>query len=286
MPDHPVLSFSGALDSAITARGLTLDGIRGRLADHGVTISNATLSYWRRGLRQPESERCRRAVTVLEEILGLPPAALSDRIGPPRPRGRWVDRADALPVGDLMAKLASPGEGQRALMSVHDVYTVTEHGTERGVRSRIVIRGLTGRVTRHVVGYQSDQPGVVPDLSDVDYASAGRVLTDPDAGFLVAELVLDRPVRGGEYAVVEYEVACRATPPIARYYRNLRRPVREYTQLIRFEGRPPAFCTSYWQANPDAPVQTGKPVRMGRSRDACFVVRDGRAGIIGVDWTW
>ncbi|GGS45411.1 hypothetical protein [Actinokineospora fastidiosa] len=284
--DHPVRSFAGALDTAIAAHGLTLDRLRRHLADHGVAVSNATLSYWRRGLRQPENERSRRAVAVLEQVLDLPPATLTSRIGPPRPRGRWVDRAEQMPIGDLIAQLATPGEGRRSLVSVHDVYTVTEHGTERGVRTRIVLRGLGGRVTRYVVGYQSDHPGIVPVLADVDYASVGRVLTDPGAGYLVAELVLDRPIRGGEYAVLEYEIGGHATPPIAHYFRNLRRPVSEYTQLIRFEGRPPAFCTSYWQANASAPVHAVKSVRMGKSRDVCFVVRDGRVGIIGTDWRW
>ncbi|MGW5053680.1 hypothetical protein [Actinokineospora sp. NPDC004072] len=285
-PEHPSRSFAGVLDAAITARGCTLDRLRRGLAERGVAISIATLSYWRRGLRQPEGERSRRAVPLIEQLLDLPPGALSSRVGPPRPRGRWVSRADATPISGLIAKLATPGDGRRALVSVHDVFTVTEYGTERGVRSRIVLRGLGGRVTRYVVGYQSDHPGLVPALTDVDYASLGRVLTDAEAGFLAVELILDRPIRGGEHAVLEYGFGFRATPPVACYFRNLRKPVSEYTQLIRFEGRPPAFCTSYWQVNSTAPVQMGKPVRMGRSRDFCAVVRDGRCGIIGADWRW
>ncbi|GAA4433004.1 hypothetical protein ACFQV2_20610 [Actinokineospora soli] len=286
--DDPVRSFAGAFDAAIAARGLTLDGIRRALAARGAAVSIATLSYWRRGLRQPESERSMEAVAVLERLLDLPAGALVNRVGPPRPRGRWAAQTDPMPmpIGDLIARLTTPGDGRRALVSIHDVYTVTDLGTERGIRSRIVIRGLGGRVTRYVVGYQSDVPGVVPVLTDVDYASAGRVLTDPAAGFTAAELVLDRPIRGGEYAVLEYEFGCGPTPPIPRYFRILRRPVSEYTQLIRFEGRPPTTCTSYWQANPATPVRMGKPVRMGRSRDVCFVVRDGRSGIIGADWRW
>ncbi|MFC7615476.1 transcriptional regulator [Actinokineospora soli] len=83
--DHPGRPFAAAFDAAIAARGLTLDRIRRHLADHGIAVSTATLSYWRRDLRQPENERSLRAVAVLEELLGLRPATLTGLIAPRAP---------------------------------------------------------------------------------------------------------------------------------------------------------------------------------------------------------
>ncbi|UMP02011.1 hypothetical protein [Amycolatopsis sp. EV170708-02-1] len=45
--------FPRALDRAITESGLGLDRIRHRLAQQGVRISVATLSYWRTGRSRP-----------------------------------------------------------------------------------------------------------------------------------------------------------------------------------------------------------------------------------------
>ncbi|MFC7615477.1 hypothetical protein ACFQV2_20220 [Actinokineospora soli] len=143
---------------------------------------------------------------------------------------------------------------------------------------------MSGRVTRFVVRYQSDRPSSLPVLSDVDHASPGRVVTDRATGLMVAELVLDRPITCGEYAVVEYAVGSRPGLPVSYYSRTLHGAVSEYTQLIRFEGRPPAFCASYWRADAAAPARRREPVRMGLSRASTLVVRDGPPGIVGTEW--
>ena len=284
--DHPGRPFAAALDSAIAARGLTLDQVRRHLADHGVAVSTATLSYWRRDLRQPENERSHHAIALLERFLDLPRTTLTGLLGKPRPRGRRATRPEPPHIAALLAKLAYPGEGRRTLISAHDVFTVSPDGTERGVRSRIVIHGLAGPVTRHVIRYQSDHRPHRPTLTAVSYATPGRVLTDPDTGLMVAELVLDRPIRAGDHAVLEYEVAAHPSHPVSYYSRTLHNALSEYTQLIHFEGRPPTSCTSYWRATPTAPTRLRQPVPMGASRTSCLVVRDGCRGIVGTNWTW
>jgi len=45
--------FHHALSVAISARGLTLEQLKNRLAAHGIHLSTATLSYWKNGRRLP-----------------------------------------------------------------------------------------------------------------------------------------------------------------------------------------------------------------------------------------
>ena len=45
--------FASVLGRAIRERGLTLESIRRRLEQQGVTVSVATLSYWQNGRSHP-----------------------------------------------------------------------------------------------------------------------------------------------------------------------------------------------------------------------------------------
>lgn len=279
-------SFAYALDAAIAARGLTLNGIRRELAGHGVEISTATLSYWRRDLRWPEGERSLRAVGLLERVLRLPAATLTSLVGPRRPRGRWVNRPETPAVAALAAELDDPGQGRCRIVSVQDVFTVRANGTERGTRSRLVLRGVRGQVTRHLVRYQSDEPSCTPELVATDFCRPGRVVIDPATGLLVAELLLDRPLTAGEHTVVEYEVRAAPGPTVTYYYRRLATPVVECSQLVRFEGTPPARCHSYWRDDLESPMTATGPLPLGPSRTSCFVEHGVPSGVVGTTWRW
>ncbi|WNV85198.1 hypothetical protein [Umezawaea sp. Da 62-37] len=184
-------TFAEALDAAITARGLTLDRLRHHLSEQGMDVSLATLSYWRRSLRRPERPESLRAVQALEALLGLPASSLVTLIGPPRPRGRWLRRPEEADPA-LVARFGDGDDGGHDVVSAHDVFTVAEDRSERGVRSRLVLRGARGRVTRRVVKYQADDPRYPPELTDVRFCRTGLVQHDAQTGLLVAELLLDR----------------------------------------------------------------------------------------------
>ncbi|WP_396452938.1 helix-turn-helix domain-containing protein, partial [Actinomadura sp.] len=74
------MEFAGALRQAVQASGLTLERIRHRLGRRGLTVSVATLSYWQRGRSRPRS---RTVVAALEEILQVPPGALTELLDDP-----------------------------------------------------------------------------------------------------------------------------------------------------------------------------------------------------------
>jgi hypothetical protein len=63
-----------------------LQRLRCKLAERGVAISSATLSYWQQGRSRPERPESLRALRELEVILNLPRNALFDLLEPPRAR--------------------------------------------------------------------------------------------------------------------------------------------------------------------------------------------------------
>ncbi|GLZ40071.1 XRE family transcriptional regulator [Actinokineospora sp. NBRC 105648] len=284
-------SFAEALDAAITVRGLTLDRLRYHLAGRGIDVSVATLSYWRRDRRRPERAESLRAVEALEVLLGLPRSSLITLLGPPRPRGRWMNRTDAIdPLAgagaDLLTRFEDPDEGRYGLISAHDVFTVRADRAERGVRSRVVLRAEQGRVTRFLAKYRSDDPEFPPELIDVRFCRTGRVLSDDRTGLIVAELLLDRPLRTGEHAVVEYEISGRPGPPVEFYYRQFTEPIAEYSQQVQFEGTPPVECHGFRRDDLEQPEQATDPLPVGPSRASCLVGVNLSPGVVGTRWRW
>ncbi|GAA3045826.1 XRE family transcriptional regulator [Actinokineospora globicatena] len=276
-------TFGQALDAAITARGLTLDRVRYHLAEKGIDVSVATLSYWRRDRRRPEREESLRAVRALEALLGLPATSLLTLLGPPRPRGRWLRRETELP---LMAEFENPDEGEHTMVSAHDVFTVGADGEERGVRSRLVLRGERGRVTRCLVKYQADSPDLPPALTAVRFCRRGETRMDAATGLMVAELLLDKPLRAGDHAVVEYEMASEPGPRVEFYYRQFLTSVAEYSQQVQFEGTLPSRCHGFRRTSLHGPEQIAEPLTVGPSGASCQVGFNLSPGIVGTRWTW
>ncbi len=278
-------SFAEALDAAITARGLTLDRLRYHLAEQGVDVSVATLSYWRRDRRRPERAESLKAVLALESLLGLPETALLTLLGPPRPRGRWLNRRMLSEI-PLIAEFDDPDEGEFSMVAAHDVFTVGSDQADRGVRSRLVLRGERGRVTRCLVKYQADDPGFPPALTDVRFCRRGEVKVDPDAGLMVGELLLDRPLNVGEHAVVEYEMTSEPGPPVEFYYRQFLEPVGQYSQQVQFEGAPPRQCHGFRRLTLHAPELAGEKLAVGPSGASCLVGFNVEPGVVGTRWHW
>lgn len=64
----------------------------------------------------------------------------------------------------------------------------------------------------------------------------GRVVRDPAAGLLVAELVFDQPLRRGETVITEHELVNQWPFPVAtNYERKFRLPVRQYLLEVVFD---------------------------------------------------
>lgn len=279
-----VNEFAEALRTAITNRGLGLERLREHLSQHGVSVSMTTLSYWQTGRRRPERQKSLQAVVHLEHILQVPPGHLSELLGPSPSRGRWLRKAPApmsefwpSPVEDALHDLDTQWDDQLIRVSQQDFVTIGADRTERTLRSRQVLSASTNGPDRwvviiHIDGH--DRP--LPLLNALKHCRVGRQVRDGERGFVVAELLFDRPLRSGESIVIEHELVNQAPCPLATVYeREFRLPTREYVLEVTFEGEPPACVTQ---------LADNSSVRPGRT--LLDVALDVRPGVRGFRWAW
>ncbi|MEV6521446.1 hypothetical protein AB0M43_05785 [Longispora sp. NPDC051575] len=284
-------TFAEALDAAITARGLTLDRLRYHLAERGVAVSQTTLSYWRRNRSRPERGASLRAVGELESLLGLPAASLVALLGPPRPRGRWLNGSDRdylWPSGaPVMAQLDAEPRGRFDLVSTHEVLTVAADRSEHSVRCRPVLRSLRDRADRCLVFHQAEDPDQAPpDIVDTRSCAVGRTRYDPELRLLAVELLFDRTLAEGEDTVIEYEYRFAPGKPMDYFHTRLHSATREYVLQTRFLGDAPARCRSYRRSSLAGPDQDSRPLSIGTSNTAVLVERDVSPGLCGMRWEW
>jgi transcriptional regulator with XRE-family HTH domain len=284
--------FAETLRAAIRAKGLTLDRIRHRLHTRGAPISITALSYWQSGRRRPERPDSMLALSHLEDVLDLPDGALSDLLGPPRPRGRGRVRAplpqvqslgrDNVRLAQLLAGVDTSSDTGLRRLSQHDRVEIGADGGTRRVRARQALRADRDGVDRWVLIYDTDAPGnPLPTVGVLRSCRLGRLIADPTSGILVAELLFERPMKTGETIVLEYELVHGDLPYPAletSHFRRFRLPVREYAVEIRFDTRClPRQCYQVGVPNP-IEVDTWGYAHAG--------VRDFGPGIFGIRWEW
>ncbi|WP_434445053.1 XRE family transcriptional regulator [Lentzea sp. E54] len=278
--------FAEALRTAITNRGLGLERLREHLSQNGVSVSMATLSYWQTGRSRPERQKSLQAVVHLEHILQVPPGHLSDLLGSPRSRGRWLRRAPApmsafwpspLPVEHALHDLDTQWDDQLIRVSQQDFVTIGADRTERAFRSRQVLSASMNGPDRWVViMHVDDRDRPLPVVRALKDCQVGRVVQDPAQGLLVAELLFDRVLRKGESIVIEHELVNQAPcPPATNYERTFRLPAREYVLEVTFEGAPPASVTQLADGSSVAPRHTLLDVAL-----------DVPPGVRGFQWSW
>jgi hypothetical protein len=278
--------FAQALRTAITNRGLGLERLREHLSQNGVSVSMATLSYWQTGRSRPERQKSLQAVVHLEHILQLPPGHLSELLGPPRPRGRWLRNAPApmsafwspqTPVERALNGLDTQWDDQLLRVSQQDFVTIGADRTERVFRSRQVLSAsMTGPDRWVVIMHIDDHDRPLPLVSALKNCTVGQVVREPAEGLLVAELLFERPLRKGESVVIEHELVNQDPCPLAtNYERKFRLPTREYVLEVTFEGTAPRSVVQLADGSPVAPGHTLLDVAL-----------DVRPGVRGFSWTW
>lgn len=278
--------FAQALRTAITNRGLGLERLREHLSQNGVSVSMATLSYWQTGRSRPERQKSLQAVVHLEHILQVPPGHLSELLGPPRPRGRWLRNAPApmsafwpspSPVEHALHDLDTQWDDQLLRVSQQDFVTIGADRTERVFRSRQVLSAsMTGPDRWVVIMHLDDHDRPLPQVNALKNCTVGQVVREPAEGLLVAELLFERPLRKGESVVIEHELVNQdPCPPATNYERKFRLPTREYVLEVTFEGDAPASAVQ---------LADGSAVTAGHT--LLDVALDVRPGVRGFSWTW
>ncbi|WP_236788942.1 hypothetical protein [Amycolatopsis sp. GM8] len=284
-------AFSNALRAAIARSGLSLDRLQARLQTNGIPVSVTALSYWQSGKRQPERQSSLSAVRVLEDVLGLRPGELLSLLPPPRPRGTARHRTEPVnfPLEALRALLERVGaphaleqQHQLTLASLHDRCEIADDGGQRSMTARAVFQSTADGQDRWLLVY--DHGGADPPrLHALRNCQAGRVEVDTEHGLTAAELIFDRTIDRGETHLIEYTLT-NAGPPYPEcantYYREFRRPVREYLLEIQFDAAPER-C---WQYARTGEAEDRRDLKLDGTGGVHAVALDFGPGVFGIGW--
>jgi transcriptional regulator with XRE-family HTH domain len=290
--------FDEALRTAVAASGLSLDRIQDRLKRRGSRISVATLSSWQSGRYRPERPSSLLVLSELEEVLGVPPEALSALIGPPRPRGRRLATA----TDDRGLAAFGPHDMKGALdevdtrwdealtrLSTHCRLELDPRGRERRMHSRQLLRAEVDGPDRWITGFQRDDPGPPPKLRVEPPHRLGKVVENHEVGLVVAEIMFDRPLRRGDIVILEYTHENRTPRPYSTVMETtLHVPVREYVLEVRFDPSAlPESCHSFRTVEPDADARPQerllKPDAIGSVLAVALSAGPCR---LGIRWDW
>lgn len=284
MPD----SFAATLRRAIDERGLSLERITDHLAERGVRVSAATLSYWQSGRREPGRTSSRGVLPHLEHVLGLCSgelaASLPDtRERTPRHAVRGLDLVwPEQPHAAVLGRLDTGWDAHLARVSVHDVLSIDADGRQVRLTVRQAMRARVDGPDRRVVMHaQDDTAAGLPTIRPLGGCTLGRVEHDRAGGVVGAELLFLRPLRRGETVIMKYDVVSSTPGPQEREYtRRLRLPMREYLLEVEFDPRAlPASVAALTEGREH-------PIAVDADHRAHLVHTDTAPGTTGIRWTW
>ncbi|MEV6522361.1 helix-turn-helix transcriptional regulator [Longispora sp. NPDC051575] len=289
-------AFGAALRDAIRRSGLSLDEVARRLRARHTPVSASALSYWQTGATRPERTSSLAAVTELETLLGEPPGALAALIGPRRPRGR---RPGGTPPADplwtrptaltrALDKLdAGLADLQHPVTVSQDLaYRIDGGGQEESVRVRRIVRAERDHTTRLLFVSRCGPLSRPPTVTYTEGCRPARFRADVPTATCVFEFLLDRPLRAGELAAVEFGLRFPPGQTDRHVVVAVPHPSRELVLRVTFApGRLPASCHAYRQPGPDPAGRQRSGIALG-GETAQSIVLDPAPGRYGIAWDW
>ncbi|MDQ1659623.1 MAG: hypothetical protein QOD41_4706 [Cryptosporangiaceae bacterium] len=298
-PDPGQPAFHIALRAAIEARGLTLERLHVRLAQRGIQVSAASLSYWQHGRTRPERPDSLRALDVLEEVLGVATGSLRSLLGPRRPpgprslRGTVADRPEELmgvgePLTRLLDQLPRSRNNDLDLVSQHECVTVDAHRRIAEVSSTALAAARRDGVDRYYTVYQGD-PGCDVRRMEVEAVrdcTVGRVLRDPAAGLLVGELLLGWELARGDTHLFGFRIT-DGTAVSTIHSHGFRYRVSQFVLQVRFSAAAvPIRVDGFAQTTLDGDLRPTGQLHLTPHHTAQLVCSDADPGGAGIAWTW
>lgn len=283
--------FASVLGRAIRERGLTLESIRRRLEQQGVTVSVATLSYWQNGRSHPTRAHSQRTLTALEAILKIPPGSLVS-VAPANPvkrRSSAVPGARPLPaeVSALLDSVGRPAQTLRKL-STHIVLVIAPDRTISSEVVRQVVQCTTAGASSFPV-VVTKVPGVPQEVHGLSNCTAGMVHEVPEQELVLTEMQLSRPLRLGEYLMLEYMTTIGSDPDTPSNYGMFADKMSEFVMEVQFPLHDlPRRVVSYTSASGGGPEEADGEVTE-------LVISDGAAQVVKIDpgpavrmvsWEW
>jgi hypothetical protein len=293
VPDvTPDTSFAAALRQAIAHRGLALNRIRTHLADRGLNVGIATLSTWQSGRRVPRDDSLA-VITALEELLHVPPGWLTVRIPPARSDLAAAHRPYAVveyaeALGRLLDRLRRDAHGRLRNISVFEEVV---HGPDRALHHRHVTQCVVAvqPVDRIIIAHQGEPGCDVAQLNVLGLTGCrtGRIARAPEAGALLAELLLDRVLATGETAVVHYEIEDLTGLPSKNYYRFDEWGGTHYVLEVQFDRAAlPVRVNEFRHRHADGADVLRQDLMLTPDGRAHLIEPSTEPGLIGFSWEW
>ncbi|HXH78308.1 XRE family transcriptional regulator [Nocardioides sp.] len=281
-------TFAETLRLAIEDRGLGLDRIRDHLEQRGVSVSIATLSYWRSGRSEPGRKTSMAAIPHLEEVLELDPGTLLQTLPLNRDRSRRtaVCGLDELwpesPQTDILGRLDTRWDAELDRVTLHDILRIGADRRQVSLTVRQVMRARSDGPDRRVVLHTQDDTTVeLPSLRILRGCKLGRVEGSRPDGVIGAELLFPQPLRRGDTVIVEYEVVAAEPGALeSEYLRRLPSPLREYFLEVEFDrAAVPASVVALIE-------ESARRVDLDRTHRGHLVQTDAAPGTTGIRWSW
>lgn len=281
--------FAALLDRAVRGSRTSTADLRRQLVARGTPVSEATLRSWRTGSRRPEHGRSLEAVGHLEGLLGLPTGALTSRLGPSRRlrRSRWEPHDDLVGMpGELAPVLDTIGcRGLDELESAGGtlVVDVDDGRRVRRTSNRMLWRARVDGARRTVVTLNIDRPRPEAPTARAVGAEIGRSAYDARSGWAAWEVVLPRPLRVGETAMVEWSCDDAVDDgEVTNYESVAERRVEHGGLWVRFDDRLPSHVERFRDDDSGLTVEVVEPTGQAVQHD----VRDFGPGVFGIRWRW
>ncbi|MYW02227.1 hypothetical protein [Streptomyces sp. SID3343] len=287
--------FHLALRAALAARGLALHRVQHRLAQRGVKVGVTSLSYWQQGARQPQRAESLRAVRVLEDVLELPPHALT-RLLEPASAERLASRSyrsvveESGTLRQLLTDLESPADGGLHTVCQLERVQVGPLRQLQGRESDHVVRAHRDGVDRYLAIHVGDV-GCEPSRVRVratENCRVGRVRYHRGGAVLVAELLFDARLRAGDTYVFGYGFEDGTAGPSDEYLRGFTFPCGQYVLQVHFDPAAlPVHCRRFAQTTAGAPRTGRRDLTLnGRHSVVHLAEQDVGPGILGIGWDW
>lgn len=276
--------FHHALSVAISARGLTLEQLKNRLAAHGIHLSTATLSYWKNGRRLPTRLESLRGLSVLERELGLEPQSLARLLARPDDPPMVAE----VPARELPSPWPVPPRNTALRkLSVHDSLHIGPDRRPFRFVVREVVQATQDVVAGTFAAMRAAGSERAPVITATHNCSPGQVRTVDAVALAETELVLDRKLARGETAVIGYEYEFRDAEADDYHHRHIFRPMNHHLLEVHFSGAAiPARCHSYRRELTTGRDHDVREVELDSLNTAHLTHVNLIPGTFGLRWEW
>lgn len=288
--------FAQAFGGALEHSGISLNELSRLLAAEGLAVSSATLSYWRKGVRNPGRRSSVEVVRAIERILDVESGSLVAHAMGARARGRgvrtiplWVgDQAISKRMHQLLDELGMSTEPTPMSLIVHEHVYLDYRARRRWTQVTQVLRATDGPITSFYIGQEGTRSNDGPmRLADLSIGEVAAVAMDRSKRLLLMRIDLPAPLREGDTLRVDYALDFPHVSGKTHFHdRWLTRSLREYVLNVHFDSAyQAAEAESYVggeDAKPDV-LLAGHRVPISRGFAQC-VLLDLAPGIAGMRW--